>query len=173
MHPRRRPTGTDHPRPAPGPTATVRALSTLTYLLAGDSDRTGNLDFTSSSEVYAPRQAGPATLDDLRQAAERIEAGDPIPPQLEAALLRGSSIGGARPKALLDDGDRELIAKFSSTTDTMPVVQAEFVAMTLARRAGIDAAHVELASSAGGACSWSSASTGSQAPRNAARWCRR
>jgi serine/threonine-protein kinase HipA len=124
-------------------------LNVLTYLLAGDSDRTGNLDFTSSSEVYTPRQAGPATLDDLRQAAERIEAGDPIPPQLEAALLRGSSIGGARPKALLDDGDREFIAKFSSTADTMPLVQAEFVAMTLARRAGINAAHVELASSAG------------------------
>jgi serine/threonine-protein kinase HipA len=124
-------------------------LNVLTYLLAGDSDRIGNLDFTSASEVYTPRQAGPATLDDLRQAAERIEAGDPIPAQLEAALLRGSSIGGARPKALLDDGDRKLIAKFSSTTDTLPVVQAEFVAMTLARRAGINAAHVELASSAG------------------------
>lgn len=124
-------------------------LSFLTYLLAGDSDRTGNLDFTSTSEVYTPREAGPATLDDLRQAAERIDTGEPIPPQLKAALLRGSSIGGARPKALLDDGDRELIAKFASATDTMPVVQAEFVAMTLARRSGINAAHVELASSAG------------------------
>ncbi|MEJ7892553.1 MAG: HipA domain-containing protein [Solirubrobacteraceae bacterium] len=124
-------------------------LSTLTYLLAGDSDRTGNLDFSSSSEVYVPRKAGPATLDDLRQAAERIDAGEEIPSQLEDALLRGSSIGGARPKALLDDGERKLIAKFSSTTDTMPVVQAEYVAMTFAARAGVNAAHVELASSAG------------------------
>jgi len=69
-------------------------LSTLTYLLAGDSDRTGNLDFTSSSEVYVPRSAGPATLDDLRQAAERIDAGEEIRAQLEDALLRGTSIGG-------------------------------------------------------------------------------
>jgi serine/threonine-protein kinase HipA len=124
-------------------------LNTLTYLLAGDSDRTGNLDFSSSSEVYVPRTPGPVTLDDLREAAERIEAGEEIPAQLEDALLRGSSIGGARPKAVLDDGERKLIAKFSSTADTMPVVQAEYVAMTLADRAGIAAARVELASSAG------------------------
>lgn len=124
-------------------------LNTLTYLLAGDSDRTGNLDFSSYSDVYAPRAAGPVTLDDLRQVAERIEAGVEIPVQLEDALLRGSSIGGARPKALLDDEERTLIAKFSSSTDTMPVVQAEYVAMTLAARTGINTARVELASSAG------------------------
>ena len=40
----------------------------------------------------------------------------------------------ARPKALLDAGDRKLIAKFSSTSDTFPMVQGEFVAMELARR---------------------------------------
>lgn len=124
-------------------------LNVLTYLLAGDSDRSGNLDYTSSAEVYVPRVSGPVSLGDLREAAERIDAGEEIPPQLQDALLRGSSIGGARPKALLDDGGRKLIAKFSSTTDTLPVVQAEYVAMTLAARAGIDAAHVELATSAG------------------------
>lgn len=132
-----------------GRNAEPARLNTLTYLLAGDSDRTGNLDFSSSSEAYVPRAAGAVTLVDLREAAERIDAGDEIPTQLEAALLRGSSIGGARPKALLDDGERRLIAKFSSTTDTMPVVQAEYVAMTLAARAGITTARVELASSTG------------------------
>ncbi len=124
-------------------------LNTLTYLLAGDSDRTGNLDFSSSSEVYVPRTAAPVTLDDLLQAAERIDAGEEIPPQLEDALLRGSSIGGARPKASLDDGERKLIAKFSSSRDLMPVVQAEYAAMTLAAHVGITTAGVELASSAG------------------------
>lgn len=124
-------------------------LTTLTYLLAGDSDRTGNLDFTTSSEEYVPRTSGPATLDDLLRATERLDAGEEIPAPLDAALLRGSSIGGARPKALLDDGDRRLIAKFSSTSDLLPVVQAEFVAMALAARTGLNAAPVALARTAG------------------------
>lgn len=51
-------------------------------------------------------------------------------------------MGGARPKALIDDGPRKLIAKFSSTTDTYPVVKGEFLAMELARRAGLDVAKV-------------------------------
>ena len=98
----------------------------------------------------------------------------PLSPALDRALLHGSSIGGARPKALLDDGDRKLIAKFSSTTDTYPVVKGEFVAMELARRAGLDVARVELARRRSArTCSWSSASTASRGRARAARWSRR
>ncbi|WP_448942797.1 type II toxin-antitoxin system HipA family toxin [Microcella sp.] len=68
---------------------------------------------------------------------------------LAAALLRGTSIGGARPKALLDDGVTGRIAKFSSTTDPYPVVKAEAVAMELARRAGVTAAASEVTEVAG------------------------
>jgi serine/threonine-protein kinase HipA len=49
----------------------------------------------------------------------------------------------ARPKALLDDGERKIIAKFSSSTDHHPVVKTDFVAMELARLAGLDVAPVE------------------------------
>ena len=56
---------------------------------------------------------------------------------------------GARPKALIADGDRGAIAKFSSSTDPYPVVKAEYMAMELARRAGIDVAAVELAKALG------------------------
>ena len=50
---------------------------------------------------------------------------------------------------MLNDDGRQLIAKFSSTTDTYPVVKGEFVAMELARRAGIDAAVVDLTQALG------------------------
>ena len=82
-------------------------------------------------------------------AAERLEAGEVFSPALDDALLRGSSIGGARPKVLLDHGPRKLIAKFSSRTDTYPVVKAEGAAMHLARYAGVDAAKVEMTESLG------------------------
>ena len=119
-------------------------LARLAYLLESGSDRIGALDFQESSSEYVPRSAGHATLDELAQSAQRVQNGVPLTLALDEALLRGSSIGGARPKALLKDSHRGLIAKFSSTSDTYPMVKGEFVAMELAARAGLDVAAVEL-----------------------------
>lgn len=118
-------------------------LPLLTYLLESGSDRPGALDFQTSATDYEPRLTS-ATLEELLTATERFEAGKAMPTAISDALLHGSSIGGARPKATLDDGPRRLIAKFSSTTDTYPVVKTEAVAMDLARRAGLDVAATEL-----------------------------
>ena len=123
-------------------------LGLLTYLLESGSDRIGALDFQTSSDTYVPR-IGNGTLEELRFAAERLEAGEPFSPSIDGALLHGSSIGGARPKALLEDGDRKLIAKFSSSTDPYPVVKAEAVAMDLARRVGLNVAATEITTSLG------------------------
>jgi serine/threonine-protein kinase HipA len=124
-------------------------LGELTYLLESGTDRIGALDFQESPTEYVPRGGDRPSLDDLASAAARVERGEAIDQRLAAALLHGTSIGGARPKALLSDDDRagaprSLIAKFSSTGDTYPVVQGEFVAMELARRCGLDVAPVEL-----------------------------
>ncbi len=119
-------------------------LGTLTYLLRSGSDRIGALDFQERSDVYVGRDDMSAALDELMEAAEAIDEGRQLPHALDLALLHGSSVGGARPKALLVDGGRELIAKFSSSTDTYPVVGGEFAAMELARRVGVHAANVEL-----------------------------
>lgn len=124
-------------------------LHRLTYLLDSGSDRIGALDFQASASEYVPRWPDQASLDELARAAELVERGVPLPPALDSALLHGSSIGGARPKALLCDGERRLIAKFSSATDAYPVVKGEYLAMELARRAGIDAATVELTQALG------------------------
>ncbi len=124
-------------------------LGILSYLVESGSDRIGALDFQSSASDYVARSAGAATLDELAQSAEKVENGIPLSPALDLALLHGTSVGGARPKALLSDGTRRLIAKFSSTTDPYPVVKGEFVAMELARRAGLGVAHVELATALG------------------------
>lgn len=121
-------------------------LPPLVYLLASGSDRIGALDFQQSADRYVPRVAEQASLAELMDAAERVERGLSLSPVLDEALLRGTTIGGARPKALLSGdgvGDSR-IAKFSSTTDPYPVVQAEFVAMELARRVGLDVARVKL-----------------------------
>jgi serine/threonine-protein kinase HipA len=123
-------------------------LSLLTYLLESGSDRIGALDFQTSATAYQARTSE-ATLDDLVAAAERLEAGLPLPPVLGTALLHGTSVGGARPKVLLNDRDRRLIAKLSSRSDPYPVVKAEAVAMELARRVGLDVARTEVVEALG------------------------
>jgi serine/threonine-protein kinase HipA len=127
----------------------VSELSLLTYLLESGTDRIGALDFQDSPTKYVPRPMSSATLEQLMGAAADIENGRLLPPALAEALTRGTSIGGARPKVLLTDEGRDLIAKFSSTTDIRPVVKAEGVAMDLARRVGLNVAPVQVAEVAG------------------------
>jgi serine/threonine-protein kinase HipA len=131
------------------PDSGVSELGLLTYLLESGSDRIGALDFQASASDYVPRTTSSATLEELMSAAADLEAGRVLPLPLAEALTRGTSIGGARPKVLLTDGSRSLIAKFSSTTDIRPVVKAEGVAMELARRAGLTVAPTEFTRVAG------------------------
>src|SRR2546430_1142914 len=80
-------------------------LDELTYLLSSGSDRVGGLDFQSSPTEYVARDET-AELIELIGAAEAIEAGRSLPPDLGEALTRGTSIGGARPKVTLVDQGR-------------------------------------------------------------------
>lgn len=119
-------------------------LDELTYLLESGSDRIGALDFQVSATEYVPRQRKNATLDELMQSAERVEKGVPLSADLDQALQHGTSLGGARPKALIEDDQRKFIAKFSASNDLYNVVKAEFVAMRLASLAGLNVAPVSL-----------------------------
>lgn len=124
-------------------------LSELALLLESGSDRIGALDFQASPTDYVPRSAQNAKLEELLQFAERVEKGIPLTPELDQALHHGSSIGGARPKALIEDGDKKHIAKFSASNDLYSVVKAEFIAMRLAALAGLKIAPVSLARASG------------------------
>lgn len=119
-------------------------LDELTYLLESGSDRIGALDFQLSATEYIPRSPVNATLEELQQSAERVEKGIPLTSELDQALHHGSSVGGARPKALIEDGETKYIAKFSSTADLYNFIKAEFISMRLADLAGLNAALVSL-----------------------------
>ncbi|GEN29196.1 phosphatidylinositol kinase [Halovibrio variabilis] len=124
-------------------------IDELTYLLESGSDRIGALDFQHSAMEYVPRLKAEASYEELLEAAERIEQGVPLTPALDQALNHGTSIGGARPKALIDNGDHKTIAKFSSSTDIYSVVKAEFIAMKLAALCTLDVAPVSMIAAAG------------------------
>lgn len=119
-------------------------LDELTYLLESGSDRIGALDFQRSPTEYVPRAAANVPLSQLLESAERVEKGIPLTPELDLALYHGSSIGGARPKALIEDQGKKYLAKFSSNDDLYKVVKAEFIAMRLAKLAGLTVAPVQL-----------------------------
>lgn len=120
-------------------------LDELTFLLQSGSDRTGALDFQASATQYLPREASPASLEQLVKAAEHVERGMPLAPDLADALLHGTSIGGAMPKAQIREGNTQHIAKFLYPS-ALPynLVKAEFVAMRLAGLAGLNVAPVRL-----------------------------
>jgi serine/threonine-protein kinase HipA len=124
-------------------------IDELTYLLASGSDRIGALDFQHSAATYVPREASKTSLTELQAATALVEKGVPLTPELESALLHGSSIGGARPKAMITSGNKKFIAKFSSQNDLYNVVKAEFIATRLAQKAGVTAASVSLERAAG------------------------
>jgi serine/threonine-protein kinase HipA len=84
----------------------------------------------------------------LLESAERIEKGLPLSAELDQALFHGSSIGGARPKALIEELGKKYIAKFSSSTDLYSVVKAEYIAMRLAALAGLDVAPIRMTTAA-------------------------
>jgi len=119
-------------------------LDELTYLLESGSDRIGALDFQRSPTEYVPRIVNNVSMEELIESAKRVENGVPLTPELDQALFHGSSIGGARPKALVEDNGKKYVAKFSSSTDLYNVVKTEFIAMRLAELAGLNVAPVKL-----------------------------
>ena len=107
-----------------GASTDTAELDELTYLLESGSDRIGALDFQRSPTLYEPRAANNVSMEELAESVERVEKGVPLTPELDQALFHGSSIGGARPKALIQDQGKKYVAKFSSSTDIYSVVKA-------------------------------------------------
>lgn len=87
-------------------------LDDLTYLLESGSDRSGAIDFQESATVYEPR--GDGVLEDLVETAARVDEGAELGPALRDALFGAPSLGGARPKVALVEGDRSYVVKLSS-----------------------------------------------------------
>ncbi len=126
-------------------------LSEFDYLVRSDDvTRQGALRFLDDrmeplSEMTEPV---PRRLDieEIRAIAARYER-DPLGAAAEARILAGAggSLGGARPKANVIDGDQLWIAKFTAVGDTWPVERAEVAILNLARALGLNAAVAELA----------------------------
>lgn len=111
-----------------------KALSDLDALLLTNEDRVGAMVFSESLPIaVAAPAAGLLSLQDLAEASRRIEAGMEVTPRMQQ-LLRGGSLGGARPKATFVHQERRQIAKFASRGDEhdMEIVEAATLGMAMA-----------------------------------------
>jgi serine/threonine-protein kinase HipA len=85
-----------------------------------------------------------SSIRELQYAAESIEDdkdNDEIRKWLSILIAPGSSLGGARPKANIQDTDKSLwIAKFPSKSDTIDKAAWEYLAYKIALKAGIEMA---------------------------------
>ncbi len=118
-------------------------LSPITYLLESRPNRIGALGF-STSPAECKQHATTGTVADLMIAAEHLDRGEGLSSDLADALLHGSSVGGAWPKALVGDDECPRIAKFATRTNRDTPLKTEYVAMKMAKLAGLDVADVEL-----------------------------
>ena len=115
-------------------------LSVLEYLYFAGDDRFGALGVSTSAASYLPRRLGPlptlANADELHELIRKIQANEPVPDAQKRLISPGVTMGGARPKALLEIDGEQWVVKFADGDPTdAPLV--EHATMTLARRAGI------------------------------------
>jgi len=124
--------------------AGIARLGEIDYLLQSPDDRAGALGFGLNREPPAPRRRFNQTMDlaRLQELADAIIS-DELPAataeaaQVEDLMLVGTSMGGARPKAVVEDKDGLWIAKFNRPDDRWNYARVEHAMLELARECGL------------------------------------
>ncbi len=127
------------------------APNEVDYLLHSPDDRAGALGFGRNPQPPAPRREFNRTLDlgTLQAFADAIINNEKLPEdtdaqQAQALMLAGTSMGGARPKAVVEDANALWIAKFNRPDDNWNQARIERAMLELARTCDIDAAQSKL-----------------------------
>jgi serine/threonine-protein kinase HipA len=141
----------------------------MEYLLFSPDDRAGALGFGLNQVPPAPKRSFNQTLDlaRLQAIADAIVADDERPAdgagdhhehaaghgddhaQVEQLMMIGTSMGGARPKAVVEDEDGLWIAKFNRPDDRWNNARVEHAMLVLARACGLTTAESRVVEVAG------------------------
>ena len=122
-------------------------LEEFDYLMYGPDDRAGALGFGLNVQPPPPKYRFNQTMDleRLQAAADAIirdepSTGDSSTRQAEELMLMGTSMGGARPKAVVEYEQNLWIAKFSRYDDRWNHPRVEHGLLRLAQKCGISVA---------------------------------
>lgn len=132
------------------------ALGELDYLLYSPDDRAGALGFGLNQAPPAPKQTFNQTLDlaRLQSIADAIVKDEELPAdaanaQIEDLMLLGTSMGGARPKAVIEEQGALWIAKFNRPDDRWNNARVEHSMLVLGRACGLTTAESRVVEVAG------------------------
>lgn len=132
------------------------SLSEIDYLLESPDDRAGALGFGLNQKPPPPMRKFNKTihLERLHAIAEKLVreqlhdlSDEDI--QIQELLLIGTSMGGARPKAVVEDDTGLWVAKFGRPDDRWNNPRVEHAVLELARMCGINAARSRVESVGG------------------------
>jgi len=121
-------------------------LGELDYLLESPDDRAGALGFGRHQSPPAPLRKFNQAIDleklqSLAAALIKDEIpSDPQAQQVQDLMLLGTSMGGARPKAVVQDREGLWIAKFNRDDDRWNNTRVEHAMLRLARECGLHTA---------------------------------
>jgi len=131
-------------------------LGELDYLLYAADDRAGALGFGLGQKPPAPRRDFNQTLllEKLQAIADLVmneddPQRDAVSAQIAELLLVGTSMGGARPKAVVEDAAGLWLAKFNRPDDRWNHARVEHAMLTLGRVCGLAAAESKVVPVAG------------------------
>lgn len=117
-------------------------LSLLEFLLFAGDDRYGALGVSQQLSSYEPWRSSPMPsfeqLQEMAEVVRKVLANEPVP-ELQRRLVRpGASLGGARPKSLVQIDGQPWVVKFSEGEEIdTPLVES--ASLSLARLCGINA----------------------------------
>ncbi|MCH7565485.1 MAG: HipA domain-containing protein [Gemmatimonadetes bacterium] len=115
-------------------------LTEFDYLVSPSRGRIGALSFGETPEPEPLPSAeipGLHDLKELREAAARVEEDLPVDVEVEDLLAAGSSVGGARPKTVVQDQHGIWLAKFPQRGDRWSNAPVEAAMLHLAAACGI------------------------------------
>lgn len=121
-------------------------LGEIDYLLHGPQDGAGNLSFGLKADPPASKRQYNQThqLAELIAATQAIEEGRQVAAHLLEQLDPGTSMGGARPKATIEDAQCLWLGKFPARGDRFNMQRVEFATLDLARRCGLNTTQARL-----------------------------
>ena len=122
-------------------------LEEFDYLIESPDDRAGALGFNRNLEPPDPRQAFNPAIDlaELQAAADAVLAEErgrrvSLAGRARELIFEGTSMGGARPKAVVEDNGALWVAKFGRDEDRWNNPLVEHAVLQLARECGLNAA---------------------------------